>query len=119
MHAAKQPGTHIMKNTISNAILSHEVSQLVEKKQLRDAYSLLPESNAVPTCIDRMQRCMSSILSSMSELSDLMSENREELEQDWSRGEVQAFLAGAWQGFRASLVKLEDKALMQIYAPKR
>ena len=108
-----------MKNKISHATLSYEVSQLVAKKQLRDAYRLLPEANAVPPCIDHMQRCMSSILSSMSELSDLMRENREDLEQDWSQGEVQAFLAGAWQGFRASLVQLEDQALMQIYAPER
>ena len=108
-----------MKNNISHSTLSYEVSQLTEKKQLRDAYKLLPDANAVPACVDRMQRCMSSVLSSMSELADLMNENREELEQDWTQGEVQAFLAGAWQGFRASLVKLEDQALMQIYAPKR
>ena len=108
-----------MKNTIGHATLSYDVSQLTEKKQLREAYKLLPEANAVPICIDRMQRCMSSMLSSMSELADLMSENREELEQDWSPAEAQAFLAGAWQGFRASLVRLEDQALMQIYAPKR
>lgn len=108
-----------MKNQISHTTLSYEVSQLVEKKQLREAYMLLPESNAIPTCIDRMQRCMSSILSSMSELSDLMRENREDLEQDWSQGEVQAFLAGAWQGFRAGLVKVETDLLVQIYAPKR
>lgn len=110
---------HNMKHNTSNAALSYEVSQLVEKKQLRDAYKLLPYANAVPSCIDRMQRCMSSILTSMSELSDLMRENREELEQDWSPDEVQAFLAGAWQGFRAGLVKLEDQNLMQIYAPTR
>ena len=108
-----------MKHNTSNATLSYEVSQLVEKKQLREAYKLLPEANAVPPCIDHMQRCMSSILTSMSELSDLMRENREELKQDWSSGEVQAFLAGAWQGFRASLVKQEDQVLMQIYAPAR
>lgn len=108
-----------MKNTISNATLSYEVSQLVEKRQLREAYKLLPEANAVPTCIDRLQQFMVSVLSNMAEISDLMNENREELEQDWSQGEVQAFLAGAWQGFRASLVRLEDQALMQIYAPKR
>lgn len=108
-----------MKNQPSHATLSYEVSQLVEKKQLREAYKLLPDANAVPPCIDHMQRCMSSILTSMSELSDLVSENRDELEQDWTQGEVQAFLAGAWQGFRASLVKLEEQTLMQIYAPKR
>jgi len=108
-----------MKNTISNATLSYEVSQLTEKKQLREAYKLLPEANAVPRSIDNLQRCMSSILSSMLELSDLMRENREELEQDWSQDQVQAFLAGAWQGFRAALVKREDEALMQIFAPER
>lgn len=110
---------YYMKNQLSHATLSYEVSQLVEKKQLREAYALLPEANAIPGCINSMQRCMSSILTSMSELSDLMNENREELEQDWSQGEVQAFLAGAWQGFRASLVKVETDLLVQIYAPKR
>jgi len=106
-------------NKISHATLSFEVSQLAEKKQLREAYRLLPEANAVPACINSMQRCMSSILSGMSELSDLMRENREELEQDWSQSEVQAFLAGAWQGFRAGLVKVETDLLVQIYAPTR
>lgn len=96
---ARYQNTKNMKNNnISHATLSYEVSQLAEKKQLREAYKLLPDANTVPTCIDRMQRCMSSMLSSMSELADLMNENREELEQDWTQGEVQAFLAGAWQG---------------------
>ena len=108
-----------MKNTISHPTLSYEVSQMVQEGKLLEAYARLPEANTVPHAWHKWGHSMSMIKAHLEELADLTSSLREELEQDWSQGEVQAFLAGAWQGFRASLVKLEDQTLMQIYAPKR
>lgn len=108
-----------MKNQISNAALSYEVSQMVQAGKLLEAYACLPEANAVPHAWHKWGHSMSMIKAHMEELAEITSSLREELEEDWSQGEVQAFLAGAWQGFRASLVRLEDQTLMQIYAPNR
>ena len=104
-----------MKYSLSNATLSHSVSQLVEKQKLNEAYKLLPEANAIPNCINRLQKAFSAIEQHYAELHGLLGEVREELEQDWSKEEVRSFLAGAWQGMRQAADNQAYKALEAIY----